>query len=150
MSQPDDILLRPATAADRAVIWRMVRSEHLNPMGLDWRRFLLAVRASGKVVGCVQIKPHGDGTRELASLVVDKALRGSGLARQLIETIRAGQDPPLYLMCRSSLEPLYARFGFRALSAEEMPGYYRRIYSLIHFMRFFARGSENLSIMKWE
>lgn len=150
VSLRNEIQLRRAAAADRAVIWQMVRSEHLNPLGLDWRRFLLAVSAGGDVAGCVQIKLHGGGTRELASLVVKNEWRGLGLARRLIETICAGQEPPLYLMCRSSLEPLYARFGFRSLGMEEMPGYYRRIYILFRFMRYFMRGSENLSIMVWE
>jgi amino-acid N-acetyltransferase len=150
MSLIDEIQLRPAVAADRTVIRKLVFSEHLNLMDLDWRRFLLAVTVSGEVVGCIQVKNHRDGTRELASLVVKPAWRGRGLARLMIETKRAGQVPPLYLMCRSTLEALYARFGFRPLKAGEMPGYYRRIHALFQIIRFFARESENLSIMKWE
>lgn len=144
------IHIRKAAAADRSVINTMVREERLNPLGLDWQRFLLAVAPSGKVAGCVQVKLHGDGTRELASLLVKSEYRGSGLARQLIETVLAGQEPPLYLMCRSSLEPFYARFGFHSLSVEDMPGYYRRIFNFFACIKFLTRRSENLSIMRWE
>ena len=41
----------------------------LNPFSLGWPRFLVA-EDGGRVVGVAQIKPHGDGSRELASLAV--------------------------------------------------------------------------------
>ena len=147
---PAGIQFRRALAEDSRAIVQMVRGERLNPMGLDWRRFLLAAAADGTLIGCVQIKPHGDGTRELASLVVCPAYRGRGLARQLIERIRVGQEPPLYLMCRSELEPLYTRFGFLPLAKEAMPGYYRRILTVFSMARLFMHKPAGLSVMRWE
>jgi len=146
---PGGVELRPARAADRGVIWAMVLQEQLNPLGLDWRRFLLAVDQDGAVIGCVQIKAHGQ-VRELASLVVRPAWRGRGVARLLIERIRAGQAGPLYLMCRGGLQPLYALFGFRALERREMPPYFRRIHQMFGLLRFFNRRGEMLAVMKWE
>ncbi len=150
ISTPEGIQFRLARAEDSRAIVQMVREERINPMGLDWRRFLLAVASDGAPVGCVQIKPHGDGTRELASLVVSPAYRGRGLARQLIERIRVGQAPPLYLMCRSELEPLYTRFGFLPLAKEAMPGYYRRILTVFSVARLFMHKPAGLSVMRWE
>ena len=65
-----EVSFRPAVRSDAAGIRRMVRGERLNPFSLDWRRFIVAEDENGSVVACVQVKPHGDGSRELASLVV--------------------------------------------------------------------------------
>ncbi len=57
-------------------------------MGLDWRRFLVAVTPQGEMVGCGQIKPQGD-LRMLASIAVLPAWRGRGVARRIIERLLA-------------------------------------------------------------
>lgn len=122
--------LRPAIKEDSPAISKLVREGKINPTGLDWRRFLLAESADGQVIGCGQIKPHRDGSQELASLVVTGVWRSRGIARALIEALIEEQAGPLYLMCRSNLGPLYERFNFRALDDEEMPKYFRRISKL--------------------
>jgi amino-acid N-acetyltransferase len=142
--------LRKAGRADRAAINRLIAGEHLNPMGIDWQRFLLAVDLDGRIAGCAQVKPHGDGTRELASLVVLPSYRGQGLARRLIETLQTEAQPPLYLTCRSSLVSLYQRFGFRLVEDEELTPYFRRLKGLVSFLQRVARFSEGLAVMLWE
>ena len=141
---------RRATAADDRVIKDMIHREHLNPMQLDWRHFWLAVDSDGRVVGCAQVKTFKDGSRELASLVVDEKLRGQGLARRLIERLQAENSPTLYLTCRSSLQPLYQRFGFAAVSVDKMPPYYRFISRLAGWMMRLARRNETLAVMRWD
>jgi len=142
--------LRRATAADDRVIKNMIHRENLNPMQLDWRHFWVAVDGDGRVVGCAQVKTLRDGSRELASLVVEEALRGQGLARRLIERLQAENPPPLYLTCRSSLQPLYRRFGFTAVPAEAMPPYYRLISRLAGWLMRLARRDEYLAVMRWD
>jgi amino-acid N-acetyltransferase len=108
--------LRPAAKEDAFLIRSLVHAARLNPTGLDWRRFTVAVLPNGEVIGCVQVKPHRDGTQELASLVVREDWRGRGVARALMRhelEIHAG---PLYLMCRAGLGPFYRQFGFRPLA----------------------------------
>ena len=58
--------IHPATAQHAAAIQSLVRSSGINPTGLAWQRFLVALDAAGELIGCVQIKPHRDGSRELA------------------------------------------------------------------------------------
>lgn len=144
------VSLRKAGRQDAAVIRKMVLEAHINPFSLDWRRFLLAVDETGAVVSCIQIKPHGDGTLEMASLVVIPARQGRGLARFLIETVQAGQSRPLYLTCRSSLQPLYRKFGFRTLEFAEMTPYFRRLWRIVEILRFFARQEDHLAVMLWD
>jgi ribosomal protein S18 acetylase RimI-like enzyme len=96
--------LRPASAGDQAAIRRLVYQARINPRGLDWRRFVLAVDAGQRMVGCGQIKPHGDGSRELASIAVDPGWREGGVASAMIgDLMQAG--PSLWLVCRSQLTP---------------------------------------------
>ncbi|MBN1371913.1 MAG: GNAT family N-acetyltransferase [Anaerolineaceae bacterium] len=142
--------LRKAEQMDRAAIWRLIISERLNPLGINWRRFVLAVDEVGAIVGCAQVKPHGDGTRELASLVVVPSWRGRGVSRRLIETLQAAAGPPLYLTCRSGLTDFYTRHGFRVLQDHEMTLYYRRLKRLVRAMVWLTRSREGLAVMRWE
>jgi len=123
--------LRPARKEDAAAIRRLIHLVGINPTGLDWRRFVLAVDQHDRLAGCAQVKPHGDGTRELASLAVQPAYRGQGVARRLIEYLLAHHPPPLYLTCRSRLQPFYEKFGFRVVSPQELTPYFRRILRLV-------------------
>jgi hypothetical protein len=50
-------------------------------------------------------------------------------------------------MCESSLGPLYEKFGFRAISYEEMPRYFQRMSKLAGLVTTLARRKERLLIM---
>jgi len=54
----------------------------------------------------------------------------------------------LYLMCESALGALYEKFGFRAISYEEMPRYFQRISKLAGLVTTLARREERLLVMK--
>ena len=123
----DKFLLRPACAQDSPAIRALIRSVRINPVSLDWRRFIVAVVPNGELIGCGQVKSHADGTRELASIAVRPAHRQLGVARAIIEQLLTENQPPLYLICRNELGPFYQRFGFRAVLQAEMPPYFRRL-----------------------
>lgn len=142
------ITLRQAAQQDSGKIQRIVRQARINPTGLDWRRFVVAVNESGDIIGCVQIKPHHDGTRELASLAVIPAWQGQGVARALIEHMLARENGPLYLMCRSRLVPLYTKFGFQELEPADMPADYLRIVHWFRRMQKLLRSADYLAIMR--
>jgi N-acetylglutamate synthase-like GNAT family acetyltransferase len=141
-----DVTLRPATVADAVDIKSLIRLVRINPTGLDWKRFLLASSADGELVACAQVKPHADGTLELASLAVRPAWRGRGLARRLVEQLLSQLPRPLYLTCRSSLGIFYGRFGFRTLASDELTPYFRRLQRLADMFLF--RKDETLLVMK--
>lgn len=128
----------------------MVLAERLNPFSLDWRRFILAVDMNGQLLACVQVKPHADGTREMASLVVQPQFRGQRLARRMIEAVLASENGTLYLTCRGSLEPFYARFGFMPLPDVDLPPYFRRLRRLVHVLQRIVHLPENLVVMRHE
>jgi amino-acid N-acetyltransferase len=142
--------LRGASQNDETAIKALVRSARINPTGLDWERFLVAESRQGEVIGCVQIKPHRDGSCELASLVVAPEWRGQGIARALIERFLAEHPGEIYLMCRSSLGPLYEKFGFRAIEEAEMPKYFQRIKRLTRIMDILRSEGVHLLVMKRE
>jgi len=55
---------------------------------------------------------------------------------------------PVYLTCLSTLEPLYQKFGFQAISYNEMPRYFQRISKLANVFFTFANKDESLLVMK--
>src|SRR5512138_1431376 len=104
--------LRPAHETEAGAIQDLIRLVGINPMGLDWKRFIVAVDAQDQIIATGQIKPHGRDIHELASIAVAPEYRGQGLARIIIEYLLKESPRPLYLTCISSLEPLYQKFGF--------------------------------------
>jgi len=141
-----DVTLRSATADDAAEIKALIRLVRINPMDLDWKRFVIATSADGELAACAQVKPHADGTLELASLAVHPAWRGRGVARLVVENLISQSPRPLYLTCRSGLESLYQKFGFRTLTREETTPYFRRLQRLAD--AFLFRKNETLLVMK--
>ena len=143
------IVLRAATAADQKRIVAIIREAQINPLDLKWPHFTLAVdEASGEVVGTVQIKTHGDGSRELASLAVVPRWQGRGLARRLIEHQLARTPGTLYLTCRSSLGALYAKFGFRAVAKNDLPPYFGRVTRLAAVLGPLMGRGDTLLVMR--
>lgn len=143
-----EFLLRPATEADFPEIKTLIRDVHINPTGLDWRRFTVAVEGAGQMIACAQLKPVSGGLMELASLAVRPAFRQRGIARALIEHLLARAPRPVYLTCRSSLAKLYEKFGFRVLETDEMPLYYRRLQRLAGIFMNLTRRKGTLFVMK--
>jgi len=143
-----DYALRPARETESAQIYELIHLVGINPMGLDWRRFVVAVDSDGSMIGCGQLKPHGEDVIELASLAVWPEYQGQGIGRAIIEHLLRDSPRPLYLMCRSRLGPLYTRFGFRALAYEEMPRYFQRISKLAGLAELLVKSGDGLMVMK--
>ena len=127
----------------------MIHAVSINPTGLDWRRFLVAVTPDNALLGCGQIKPHFDGSRELASIAVQERARGQGVARAVIQELLVRETTrPLYLMCRARLEPLYIKFGFHAIGIEDMPVYFQRISRAERIFNSNAHPEDRLMVMQ--
>ena len=117
-------------------------------MGLDWKRFIVAVDDRDEMIGCGQLKPHGADILELASLAVYPDFQGRGVARAIIEYLLKDSPRPLYLMCESSLGTFYEKFGFRGIAYDEMPRYFQRMSKLVGLAAVLARREERLLVMK--
>ncbi len=140
--------LQPAAAADAKTIRRVINLVGINPTGLSWKRFVVAVDGEGSIIGCGQVKPHKDGSLELASIAVLPKWRGKGVARQVIEYLLQQYPGRLYLMCRSPLEPLYRKFGFQAIVQEDMPPYFQQISRVAALYHRLAHETDYLSVMR--
>lgn len=140
--------IRPAREPEAGQIRDLIYLVGINPMGLDWRRFVVAVNELDEMIGCGQLKPHGQEVLELASIAVYPEHQGKGVARAIIEHLLKDSPRPLYLMCQSSLGPFYERFGFRGISYEEMPRYFQRMSKLAGLVSTLAQREERLLIMK--
>jgi N-acetylglutamate synthase-like GNAT family acetyltransferase len=143
-----NVTLRPARESESRQIKELIHLVGINPMDLDWRRFIVAVDADDRIVGTGQIKPHGKEILELASIAVRPESQGQGIARAVIERLLADSPRPLYLTCLSTMEPLYQKFGFAALPQEAMPRYYQRLSKLANTMMNFTHRDERMLVMK--
>jgi amino-acid N-acetyltransferase len=142
--------LRQATRDDQDRIRELIFQAWLNPLGLDWKRFLVAVDPQDTVIAAGQIKPHRDGSRELASIVVAPEWRGGGLGRALVRALQDRSEPPLWLTCRARLVPYYQPLGFERLDDPgQMPSYFRWAYRLMNAWRRIRGRPIRLAVMVW-
>ncbi len=127
--------LRPArheeSASIRKLIWRVL----INPTGLDWRRFWVAVDSQDRLLGCGQLKTHSDGSLELASIAVHPQYRGRGIAHAIVNQLLDRASRPLYLRCAAPMQAFYERFGFRAISPDEIPPSFRRDWKIFAWLK---------------
>jgi N-acetylglutamate synthase-like GNAT family acetyltransferase len=143
--------LRPATEDDQARIVEIVRAAQINPMDLKWPHFVVAVdEATGQIVGTGQVKPHRDGTWELASIATLPAYQKQGIAGRIIEHLLAQHPGTLYLTCMEHMGPFYERFDFRQVPQAEMTPYFRRLSKLASVFMFVGRPGERMLVMKRE
>jgi N-acetylglutamate synthase-like GNAT family acetyltransferase len=140
--------LRPANSKDFPAIKRLIHLVQINPTGLNWRRFVVAVDKSGRMLGCGQLKPHGRGIVELASIAVEPSDRNKGVARAVIEYLIKQTPRPLYLTCLSSMGVFYEKWGFRPITMNEMPTYFRRLVQLVKMIPSWGEHADKLLVMK--
>ena len=140
--------LRPATAADQKSIVRIVRTAQINPADIKWRHFTVAVDdETGEIVSIGQIKKHGDGSEELASIATVPAYQRRGLAHQVIERLIAGHTGRLFLTCLNTMTTFYEQFGFRVIDTSEMTPYYRRLVKLVNVYEVLSSSGRELKVM---
>jgi N-acetylglutamate synthase-like GNAT family acetyltransferase len=144
-----DFTVRTATQKEFPAIRALIRAVHINPTGLGWRHFLVAMSSEDRLLGCGQIKPHFDGSIELASIAVVEQARGQGIARTVITELLARETQrPIYLMCRARLEGFYVKFGFHPIDLNEMPPYFQRISRAERIFNAKAHPMDRLMIMR--
>lgn len=142
--------IRPALESESAQIKALINVVGINPTGLDWKRFIVAVTDEGQVISCGQLKPHGADILELASIGTLPEYRGQGIARAIIKELLRESPRPLYLMCIAHNGPIYEKFGFRVIETKDMPRYFQRIKKLFDVTDVFRHSSEELLVMKLE
>ncbi|HEU4377632.1 MAG TPA: GNAT family N-acetyltransferase [Hyphomicrobiaceae bacterium] len=123
------VYIRPALPTDHAAIVGLVRSERLNPNGLDWPNFVVATEQD-RLIGAVQLRCHKDGARELGSLVVERGSRGRGLATRLVGSLLAANPGRILMITSKQHAPYYSSWCFRPIAAFDAPASVRRNYCL--------------------
>lgn len=119
-SLPPGCILRPACANDKWAIQKLVLGAKLDPTQLRWQQFQV-IELNGKIIACGQLRSF-PGAQELGSVVVATVWRGQGLGSFLIKHLMQEASQPLYLECLGKkLAKFYARFGFVAITWQELP-----------------------------
>ena len=117
--------IRRATERDQEAIRALVHSERLNPTGINWPNFLVAVMRDN-IIGAIQMRKHSDGSREVGSLVVTSEARGHGIASRLIDVLLAEEKDPVWMITAESYAGAYSRWGFEQIEARAAPAKVRR------------------------
>jgi N-acetylglutamate synthase-like GNAT family acetyltransferase len=139
--------IRKARETDQDTIRALVRQARVNPLNLDWRRFLVA-EVEGEVIGCGQIKNHRDGSSELASIVVEENWRLKGIASALIIRLLDGITDPVWLICQIDLVGFYTRFGFvERADSEDTPKHLRRAFRMVRLFKRLIPGIGGIAVM---
>ena len=129
----------------------LIREAGINPFGLKWSQFILAVGVNDYLIGCGQVKPHRDGSRELASVAVRKGWRNQGTARAIIRELQSKHGCPLWLTCMDRLIPFYETLAFKEITdAAQMPLYFRNARRLFNLYLRFRRTKAYLAVMLWQ
>ncbi|MEO7912318.1 MAG: GNAT family N-acetyltransferase [Roseiflexaceae bacterium] len=140
------VSIHTASEDDQYAITAIVRAARINPRDLDWQRFLLA-QWGQDIIGVGQVKPHPDGSRELASLAVVPEWQGNGVGGVLVRALLSRETGPLHLMCDDSREHYYERFGFKRLERRAMPPYFRRFMLIAPVLRLLSFNRLRLIVM---
>jgi N-acetylglutamate synthase-like GNAT family acetyltransferase len=140
--------IRPALESESTQIKDLINLVGINPSGLDWKRFIVAVNDEGKVISCGQIKPHSGDILELASIGTHPDYERKGIASAIVTELLKTPTRPLYLMCMEHNGSFYEKFGFRSIDEDEMPKYFRRLKKLFKVADVVMRSGEDLLIMK--
>ena len=143
-------IIRSAVESESTQIKALINLVGINPSGLDWKRFIVAVNESGEVISCGQLKPHSGDILELASIATLPSYRGHGLASAIITELLKTPTRSLYLMCIAHNGPLYEKFNFHSITDNEMPKYFRRMKNLFNVADVFRKTGEELLVMKLE
>ncbi|MBE9120818.1 GNAT family N-acetyltransferase [Tychonema sp. LEGE 07199] len=120
VSLPPKCTIRPALKQDIKSIRRLVWSAKLDPTQLRWEQFWV-IECEGKLAACGQLR-NFSGAQELGSLVVAKDWRDRSLGTYLTQYLIQQATEPLYLECLGKrLAAFYSRFGFVAVSVQDLP-----------------------------
>lgn len=143
--------MRPAKEQDQVAIRSLIRRVGINPLGIKWQRFLIAVDEADALIGCGQVKAHGNGSLELASIAVKEAWRRQGIGTAIIRELQAAHRRPLWLTCRAELKPLYEASGFvEIVDLEGMPPYFRRVKRFAKVYQTLTRQKIRLAVMAYD
>jgi N-acetylglutamate synthase-like GNAT family acetyltransferase len=141
------IIIRSARADDEYAIRLIVRAAWFNPVGLDWRNFMV-VDDGWQLIGVGQVRPHRDGSRELASLAVVPEYQEHGVASAIVGGLLKQEHGAIHLICLERQIPFYARFGFQRVERSAMPPYFWRMDRLINALLWLVRRPERLAVLR--
>jgi N-acetylglutamate synthase-like GNAT family acetyltransferase len=123
------LVVRRATEADLQAIGELRSGERVRPLGNRWRNFMVA-ECDGRLVGAIQLRIHADGSRELGSLIVERASRNLGVAGRLIDEMLSTETARVFAITSRDYSAHYGRWGFTPVRFGEAAFYVKLYFCL--------------------
>ena len=141
--------IRDGRVGDRKAIWRIIRNRRLNPFGIDWSKFLVAVDPEERVIGIGQLKSHRRDSVELASIAVVRRYERQGIATDIIVSLIRRAEPGVWLSCLQKMREFYRQFGFEEVPPKDVaPGYYRIFARVSSIIALFGGANQRVIAMR--
>lgn len=89
----------------------------------NFREFVVASDAEGRVVGCGALRIYNEGLAEICSLAVEEAAHGLGIGRMLVDRlVEEGRTLGIEKVFALTLQEIFFhRLGFRTVPKETFP-----------------------------
>jgi amino-acid N-acetyltransferase len=126
------VTLRAASIADMRYVQPLINRFALKNLMLpkshdqlarNFREFVVAVDAEGRVWGCGALRIYNEGLAEICSLAVEETAHGSGIGRMLVDRlVEEGRALGLERVFALTLQEIFFhRLGFRTVPKETFP-----------------------------
>jgi amino-acid N-acetyltransferase len=117
-------MIEPATERDLPAIHALLEQVHLPLAGVDEHvATMLVARESERIVGSAALELYADGAL-LRSVAVEPQRQGTTLGHQLTEAalrLAASRAVPTVFLLTTTAERFFPKFGFEAITREEVP-----------------------------
>src|SRR5258706_13117744 len=115
------LTIRAATENDQPAIRRLIADVRLPRMNLQWPNFVVG-EEDGERVGMGQVKSHGDGSHELASIAILPKRQGQHIGTAVINPLLAREaGAVLHLSVRRDLKGCYDHSGVKHVEPRAYP-----------------------------
>lgn len=126
------LTVRPARVADMLQVEPLINGFAKNDLMLpktieqlsrNFREFVVAVDAAGKVMGCAALRVYTPQLAELGSLAVSEAAHGTGIGRKLVEAIEheAAKHGIGTVFALTLQDGFFHKLGYRTVPKEMFP-----------------------------
>jgi amino-acid N-acetyltransferase len=129
---PSEISVRAATIGDMREVEPLIKKfaadnlmlpKSFDQLARTFREFVVAVDATGRIVGCGALRIYTEDLAEICSLAVAEGYQGAGIGRKVVEQlVRDARDLAVGRVFALTLKPdFFTKLSFDVVQKENFP-----------------------------